>query len=180
MSKRFTLSLCVSTPPASLLLPLSLSFTCSSLMSSLHPLFMHFFISAAFLWQNLTTNCHLRSEMSLSLSLFLTLPPPVLSFLSSPCLSRSSLFSPGMQALANNPEISWREKNGKHLHTQLRQKKKKKKRTITLCNHYFLRIKWGLSISEIGHDVFCLWVEKQHKSKYVFCSMKSTIISNTI
>lgn len=49
----------------------------------------------------------IRNEfISLSFSPF----PPLLSFLSSPCLPRSSLFSPCMQSLANDPELSCLEK----------------------------------------------------------------------
>lgn len=50
---------------------LSLPLSCCWLTSSLHPLFMQSFISTAFSWQNAKSNCHLRSEMSLSLSLSL-------------------------------------------------------------------------------------------------------------
>lgn len=50
----------------------------------------------------------IRNEfISLSFSPF---PHPLLSFLSFPCLPRSSLFSSRMQSLANDPEISWLEK----------------------------------------------------------------------
>lgn len=124
MSKRFTLSLRVSPPPTVVPLSLSLPFTCGSLMSSLHPLFMRFFISVAFLRQNVMANCHLRSEMSLSLSLLLTLPPIALFFVFSMSSQVLLLQSPHAES-SKQSRAQLTGKNGKHLHTELRRKNKR-------------------------------------------------------
>lgn len=115
----------------------------------------------------------IRNEfISLSFSPF----PPLLSFLSSECLPRSSLFSPCMQSCKRS-RAQLTGKNGKHLHTELRWKNK---RTIPWSLLFFLCMKWGLSISEGEHDVLCLWVWKRRRTKWFFCCMKCTIISNRI
>lgn len=148
MSKRFTLSLRVSPPPTVVPLSLSLPFTCGSLMSSLHPLFMRFFISVAFLRQNVMANCHLRSEMSLSLSP--SHPSPIAFFFVFSMSSQVLLVQSPHAESSKRSRAQLTGKNGKHLHTELRRKNK---RTIP----------WSLLF-------FCAWNEDyQFQKENMMC-----------
>lgn len=126
---------CLSSPHSCPSLSLSLPFTCSSLTSSLHPLFMRFFISLAFLRQNVMANCHLRSEMSLSLSLsFAPSPHPMLSFF----VFFQVLLVPYRAESGKQSRDQLTGKNGKHLYTELRRENKR-------------TIRWSLCFS--GHKM---------------------------